>query len=227
MIEALNDNGRPFHQRATEMVIPPLNPARSSAVNSRDTRRRAFVSKSSMLIVASQIRQVLSREADAIRPPSGDHDTLRTSFTWRPTASLSMSQIRTVRSREPVASRRLSGAYARRNATRKARPSVTGTGSPTPVPPSLNWTVPTGCQHHAHTSSCQTVSQVWNGPDMANLQRQLLQQSVVPLRRCGGRRTAFLHQLAKGWLPTPQGTAIRQEAGPSCRRRLAGWTSRS
>lgn len=27
MMEALNDYGRPFHQRATEMVIPPLNPA--------------------------------------------------------------------------------------------------------------------------------------------------------------------------------------------------------
>ncbi|MFE9202013.1 ATP-binding protein [Micromonospora sp. NPDC007230] len=27
MMEALNDYGRPFHQRATEMVIPPLSPA--------------------------------------------------------------------------------------------------------------------------------------------------------------------------------------------------------
>jgi hypothetical protein len=27
MMEALNDYGRPFHQRATEMVVPPLNPA--------------------------------------------------------------------------------------------------------------------------------------------------------------------------------------------------------
>ncbi|MEU8272144.1 DUF234 domain-containing protein [Sphaerisporangium sp. NPDC049002] len=27
MMEALNEYGRPFHQRATEMVIPPLNPA--------------------------------------------------------------------------------------------------------------------------------------------------------------------------------------------------------
>ena len=27
MMEALNDYGRPFHQRATELVIPPLNPA--------------------------------------------------------------------------------------------------------------------------------------------------------------------------------------------------------
>jgi hypothetical protein len=26
MMEALNDYGRPFHQRATEMVVPPLNP---------------------------------------------------------------------------------------------------------------------------------------------------------------------------------------------------------
>jgi AAA+ ATPase superfamily predicted ATPase len=27
MMEALNEYGRPFHQRATEMVVPPLNPA--------------------------------------------------------------------------------------------------------------------------------------------------------------------------------------------------------
>ncbi|GGL89414.1 MULTISPECIES: ATP-binding protein [Micromonospora] len=27
MMEALNDYGRPFHQRATEMVVPPMNPA--------------------------------------------------------------------------------------------------------------------------------------------------------------------------------------------------------
>ena len=27
MMEGLNDYGRPFHQRATEMVVPPLNPA--------------------------------------------------------------------------------------------------------------------------------------------------------------------------------------------------------
>ena len=27
MMEALNDYGRPFHQRATEMVVPPLTPA--------------------------------------------------------------------------------------------------------------------------------------------------------------------------------------------------------
>ncbi|HEY2697108.1 MAG TPA: AAA family ATPase [Pseudonocardiaceae bacterium] len=27
MMEALNDYGRPFHQRATEMIVPPLNPA--------------------------------------------------------------------------------------------------------------------------------------------------------------------------------------------------------
>src|SRR5690606_19800396 len=27
MMEALNEYGRPFHQRGTEMVVPPLNPA--------------------------------------------------------------------------------------------------------------------------------------------------------------------------------------------------------
>lgn len=27
MMEALNSYGRPFHQRATEMVVPPLSPA--------------------------------------------------------------------------------------------------------------------------------------------------------------------------------------------------------
>src|SRR5262249_26804233 len=27
MMEALNEYGRPFHQRATEMVVPPLSPA--------------------------------------------------------------------------------------------------------------------------------------------------------------------------------------------------------
>lgn len=32
MMEALNDYGRPFHQRATEMVIPPLNPADVAAM---------------------------------------------------------------------------------------------------------------------------------------------------------------------------------------------------
>lgn len=32
MMEALNDYGRPFHQRATEMVIPPLNPAEVGAM---------------------------------------------------------------------------------------------------------------------------------------------------------------------------------------------------
>ncbi|GAB3669512.1 ATP-binding protein [Actinocorallia lasiicapitis] len=30
MMEALNDYGRPFHQRATEMIVPPLNPADSA-----------------------------------------------------------------------------------------------------------------------------------------------------------------------------------------------------
>lgn len=32
MMEALNDYGRPFHQRATEMVIPPLSPLAVSAM---------------------------------------------------------------------------------------------------------------------------------------------------------------------------------------------------
>lgn len=32
MMEALNEYGRPFHQRATEMVIPPLNPADVAAM---------------------------------------------------------------------------------------------------------------------------------------------------------------------------------------------------
>lgn len=32
MMEALNDYGRPFHQRATEMVVPPLNPAEVGAM---------------------------------------------------------------------------------------------------------------------------------------------------------------------------------------------------
>ncbi|HEY9474056.1 MAG TPA: ATP-binding protein, partial [Mycobacteriales bacterium] len=32
MMEALNDYGRPFHQRATEMVVPPLNPADVAAL---------------------------------------------------------------------------------------------------------------------------------------------------------------------------------------------------
>ncbi|MQA86156.1 MAG: AAA family ATPase [Streptosporangiales bacterium] len=32
MMEALNDYGRPFHQRATEMVIPPLSPADVAAM---------------------------------------------------------------------------------------------------------------------------------------------------------------------------------------------------
>ena len=27
MMEALNEYGRPFHQRATELVVPPLSPA--------------------------------------------------------------------------------------------------------------------------------------------------------------------------------------------------------
>lgn len=32
MMEALNEYGRPFHQRATEMVVPPLNPADVAAM---------------------------------------------------------------------------------------------------------------------------------------------------------------------------------------------------
>ncbi|MGH3764659.1 MAG: ATP-binding protein [Pseudonocardiaceae bacterium] len=32
MMEALNDYGRPFHQRATEMVVPPLSPADVAAM---------------------------------------------------------------------------------------------------------------------------------------------------------------------------------------------------
>jgi uncharacterized protein len=32
MMEALNEYGRPFHQRATEMVVPPLNPADVSSM---------------------------------------------------------------------------------------------------------------------------------------------------------------------------------------------------
>ncbi|QVQ54554.1 ATP-binding protein [Spiractinospora alimapuensis] len=32
MMEALNDYGRPFHQRATELVVPPLTPADASAM---------------------------------------------------------------------------------------------------------------------------------------------------------------------------------------------------
>jgi len=32
MMEALNDYGRPFHQRATEMVVPPLSPAEVGAM---------------------------------------------------------------------------------------------------------------------------------------------------------------------------------------------------
>jgi hypothetical protein len=49
---------------------------RSSVVSSRETRRWASATRSSMLIVASQTRLVPSCEAEATRWPSGDHDTL-------------------------------------------------------------------------------------------------------------------------------------------------------
>jgi hypothetical protein len=80
---------------------------RSSAVSSRETRQWALATRSSTLIVASQILQVLSCEAEATRLPSGDHDTLSTRLRWAPTTTISVpdsaSQIRTVRS--AVASR--------------------------------------------------------------------------------------------------------------------------
>jgi hypothetical protein len=60
---------------------------RSSAVSFRETRWWALATSSSTLIVASQIRQVPSRDADAIRLPSGDQDTLSMALGWAPGSS--------------------------------------------------------------------------------------------------------------------------------------------
>lgn len=89
---------------------------RSSALSFHEMRQRALATRSSKLIVASQIRQVPSSEAEATRLPSGDQDTHLTVLVWAPTITISVpdstSQIRTVRSPDPVTNRCPSGDQA-------------------------------------------------------------------------------------------------------------------
>jgi hypothetical protein len=113
-------NGQPFlgccRLAGTLICRGNMRLRRSSALSSRETRRRALATISSILIVASQIQLVPSREAVAIRRPSGDQATLSTSLAWTPTtmisAPASASHVRTVRSSDAVASRRPFGDHA-------------------------------------------------------------------------------------------------------------------
>lgn len=75
---AASDTSHRGHTSGGELRWDPRDGAPLDAVVASAQQRWALATRSSTLIVASQIRPVPSREAEAILLPSGDHDTLST-----------------------------------------------------------------------------------------------------------------------------------------------------
>src|SRR6266508_2563189 len=89
-----------YYRRLGSMAL-----LRSSSVSSRWTRVRALASRVSRLVPVSQTRAVRSRDAVAIRCPSGDQATAATtsSWPWRTASSApAAAHTRTVRSLDAV-----------------------------------------------------------------------------------------------------------------------------